>query len=300
MTCEVSSVVGSMFRNTPWPWPVVDRTFCRAAETNLLSIIGTIEFCGGAAKRLRMVASAFDSEAGRLIWKPFQPLLSSFSAVADVTINSVHFQQSRLGRSSRYYRDSLAWAKMLLLGGDLPTPGGRLPPIVLDAPVAFEKFTEAVVRAAITDSPLTYVPQKELQFLRGGQTQFRKPDILVELSGRACAVGDAKYKDVLESAGNASLESAEEIFKACVKEADWNQLYVYMRLKGSSAGFFVLPFWNAAGSMVYWQENFHFQVAPIDGDVRVAVLGLNLLQPLREVKQAGATRLREWLMREVR
>lgn len=253
----------------------------------------------GAAKRLKMVASAFDSEAGRLIWKPFQPLHSWFSPVADITISSGHFQQSRLGRSSRYYRDSLAWARMLLLGSDLPVPGGCVAPIVLNAPAAFEKFTEAVVRAAIPDSPWCPLFQNVQPFLRGGQGQGRKPDILVRHSGRACAVGDAKYKDVLESDGNAPLESAEGILKACIKEVDWNQLYVYMRLTGSSAGFFILPFWNATGPRVYWKEDFHFEVSPIDRRVQVAVLGLNLLQPLREVKQEGSKKLREWLMREV-
>ena len=44
-----------------------------------------------------------------------------------------------------------------------------------------------------------------------------------------------------------------------------------------------------------WLDDFRFTVPPCDGAVRVAVLALNLLKPIKDVKQKAATRLRDWL-----
>ena len=68
-----------------------------------------------------------------------------------------------------------------------------------------------------------------------------------------------------------------------------------MRIKGASRGFFVVPFWNADGPLSQWLDGFQFTVSPSDGNVRLAVLGLNLLKPLKEVKEKAAKKLRAWL-----
>ena len=113
------------------------------------------------------------------------------------------------------------------------------------------------------------------------------------------AVGDAKYKDVLEQVGSATLDKVdEESLQAYIKETDWNQLYVYMRISGAMCGFFIVPFWNAKGQAIAWfPNNFQFVESPRDGNmkVRVAVLGLNLLHPLQKVKDDAANQLRRWL-----
>ncbi len=254
-----------------------------------------------AACRLKQVARAFDSQAAALVWKPFEGLLPWFSAVAEVPIRASDFRKSRLGRTSRYYRQALAWARLLLQGSDLPTGGGQVPPLVLDTHKAFEKFAEAVARAALPDGWQAAF-QHESVFLTGQQPQKRQPDILFsDAQGAMVAVGDAKYKEVLEGATDAELETSKGVL-ARIQAADWNQLYVYMRMKKASCGFFIVPFWKADGEDFKLLREFQFAESPRDAavgaNVRVAVLALNLLRPLREVKKTAAERLREWLLEQ--
>jgi hypothetical protein len=231
-----------------------------------------------------------------LVWQPFQRLLSWFSPVADVQITSMDFHRSRLGRLSAYYRRSLAWARLLLEGSELPTEAGRAPPLVLSAPRIFEKFAEAVTREAIPDACWHHRFQQESPFLAGRQVQTRQPDIFLSGPQGVSAVGDTKYKEILERADNADLLNPEEV-RLSIQASDWNQLYVYMRMKRAAMGFFVVPFWNPDGTLVHWDTECRFAIGPLDGEapVHLAILGLNLLKPVRQVKQEAAKRLREWL-----
>jgi McrBC 5-methylcytosine restriction system component len=252
-----------------------------------------------AARRLKTVAAALDPQAARRVWEPFRHLLSWFGPVAELPITTADFHKSRLGRMSPYYRRALVWARLLLQGGDLPGAGGQAPPLVLDAPAVFEKFAEAVARASLPDASWHPRFQHECSFSfvtrPGQQDHIRTPDILLSGPDGLCAVGDTKYKDVLERAASADLGSAEEVLKVGIQAADWNQLYVYMRMKGASSGFFVVPFWNADGEPFEWKENFRFTDRSCDSTERVAVLALNLLKPLANVKLEAAERLRTWL-----
>jgi hypothetical protein len=188
---------------------------------------------------------------------------------------------------------------LLLQGSDLPTAGGQAPPLVLNASAAFEKFAERVAWAALPDESWHSHFQQEWRFLSGQQTQSHKPDILLSGPDGLSAVGDTKYKDVLERAANAQLGSDREVLKevleVSISPSDWNQLYVYMRMKGAACGFFVVPFWNTEGPFYKWLDDFRFTIAPCDGTAQVAILALNLLKPLKDVKQMAATRLRAWL-----
>lgn len=248
-----------------------------------------------AARRLKTVAAALDPQAARLVWEPFRHLLSWFSPVAEVPILASDFHRSRLGRTSRYYRRALVWARLLLQGSDLPTAGGQVPPLVLNAFASFENFAEVVARAALPGPSWRSHPQQPWPFLTGQQSQLHKPDILLSGPDGLCAVGDTKYKDVLEQAAGKRLETAEEVLKVGIQPPDWNQLYVYMRMKRASSGFFIVPFWNADELPSKLLNNFQFTVPPCDGIVRVAVLALNLLKPLKDVKETAATKLRVWL-----
>ncbi len=134
-------------------------------------------------------------------------------------------------------------------------------------------------------------------FLSGQQHQTHEPDIVLWKSQESYAIGDVKYREVLERAMASQLESGEEVLRVCIRPADWNQLYFYMRLYDASCGFFVVPFWNMDRQPFEWLDNFHFVVPPRDGHVRVAVLAINLLQrhqSLKDVKRAAADRLRQW------
>jgi hypothetical protein len=210
------------------------------------------------------------------------------------------------------YRHALTWAELLIRGSDVPTAGGRTPPLVLNSNTAFEKFAAVVARDALPDAvEWRCETQKPLPFLKGellqNRNRKRKPDILLSDS-RAMrsggdvkfkAVGDAKYKKVLERVDDtAALESVEKVLKLGILSSDWNQLYVYMRISGAMCGFFIVPFWNVAGPPIAWlPNNFQFVKSPRDGNmkVRVAVLGLNLLHPLQKVKKDAANQLRDWL-----
>jgi hypothetical protein len=247
-----------------------------------------------AARRLKVVDAAFDPQAARWVWEPLRPLISRFGPVAETPITTADFHKSRL-RISPYYRRALVWARLLLQGGDLPRAGGQAPPLVFNAPDAFEKFAEAVAREALPDATWHHDFQQKWPFLTGPQNQLHQPDILISGSDGICAVGDAKYKDVLERAVGESFGSAEEVLKVCIQPTDWNQLYVYMRMKGASSGFFIVPFWNANGEPFAWREGFQFTKTPCDGPVRVAILALNLLKRPAVVKDDAAKRLREWL-----
>ncbi|MHB1423863.1 MAG: McrC family protein [Gemmataceae bacterium] len=250
-----------------------------------------------AARRLKKVAGALDPQAAAWVWQLFEGLLPWFSAVAEVPITAHDFRKSRLGRTSRYYRSALAWAELLIRGSDLPVAGGRVPPLVLDANSAFEKFAEVVARATLPEANWHADFQQDSTFLTGEQNQSHRPDILLSDHNGIRGVGDAKYKEVLEQAGaNAALATGEEVLRG-IQSADWNQLYVYMRMKGTSFGFFIVPFWNTKGDSIAWFDQFQFVVPPSDGNVKVrlAVLALNLLRPLTEVKQAAVNQLRDWL-----
>ena len=85
------------------------------------------------------------------------------------------------------------------------------------------------------------------------------------------------------------------MLRVCIGPADWNQLYVYMRVQAASSGFFIVPFWNADGAPCKLLEDFRFRVSPSDGAVRVAALALNMLKPLTEVKELASAGLRAWL-----
>lgn len=246
----------------------------------------------GAARRLKQIAGQLAPEAAAWVWQPFKGLLPWFSAVAEVPITVHDLRKSRLGRTSRYYRHALTWAELLIRGSDVPTAGGRTPPLVLDSNKAFEKFAAVVARDALPDC----ATQKELDFLSGKKPQKRRLNILLSTPRGMRAVGDAKYKDVLEQDGSATLDKVdEESLQAYIKEIDWNQLYVYMRISGATCGFFIVPFWNMAGPPMILLKDFQFVIPPCEGNVRVAVLGLNLLHPLQKVKEEAANQLRDWL-----
>lgn len=66
-------------------------------------------------------------------------------------------------------------------------------------------------------------------------------------------------------------------------------------MTNSWAGFFVVPFWNANGCSVKLSIDFKLTVPPCDGAKPVAVLAVNLLKPLKEVKAKAVAAMRAWL-----
>jgi hypothetical protein len=69
-----------------------------------------------------------------------------------------------------------------------------------------------------------------------------------------------------------------------------------MRGKQAAWGFLIVPCWRIDGQPIDWQDDFRFEIPPPrDGSVRVAVLGVNLLKPLAQVKSEAAKQLSNWL-----
>jgi hypothetical protein len=251
-----------------------------------------------AARALKAMARTISPEAARLVWKPFHQLTSWFSPVSDVTITSTDFHRSRLGRTSGYYRRALAWAKMLLQGSELPAAGGHATPIVLDAPRIFEKFAESVARDALPDSAWHPHFQHQLDFLIGRQTQRHQPDIFLAGPNGIAVVGDTKYKEVLQRTNVADLGDPGRI-RLAIQASDWNQLYVYMRMKRAAMGFFIVPFWDARGDHVHLETDLRFVHEPLDAESpsRLAVIGLNLFRDMSQVKREAVKALNDWLQK---
>jgi hypothetical protein len=250
-----------------------------------------------AARRLKEVAGALASQAAELVWQPFKRLLPWFSGVAEIPITTHDLHKSRLWRTSRYYRRALAWAELLIQGSEGPVSGGQAPPLVLDANRTFEQFAGTVARAAVSNTTWSLHFHQETAFLHANQTkQSHVPDIL--LTNKSCrmrAVGDAKYKQVLEQRTDEMVDTGEKALEVCISSNDWNQLYVYVGITKASFGFFIVPFWDKNGELDYWKPDFQFAIPPREGKVHLAVLGLNLLKPLKEVQKQAARRLRSWL-----
>ena len=265
----------------------------------------------GAMRLVQRTSVSLAPQAVDFVRDRFLGLDQWFSAVEEVPICAADFGKTRLWRTSRHYRRALTWARLIVQGLDRPTAGGQAPPLVLDANEVFEEFARVVTKSA-AEAARQYgwdvPPNKEsIRCLLRPQYQAREPDLMIRGPGGVVAVGDAKYKLVLEQdfSPNQLGDLANAIIpKICSKvcSKDWDQLYVYMRMTDARHGFFVVPFWKpgedteGAATLI---RDFEFEVPPLDRadsrTARIAILGLNLLRPLGQVREQGARRLADWL-----
>jgi len=255
----------------------------------------------GAIRRLEETAKFLSPEASRYIKSKFLGLEPWFSSVQEVSIRSPDFSKAQLWRTSRYYRRALDWARLILQGFARPVAGGAASPLILDANDIFEQFAKIVTRGAINStgehSWEFCVPT--LKLFQGSKSD-RIPDLGVRSHQTIVAVGDAKYKDILEqSVSSDALGDLQNVIVPKISSSDWNQLYVYLRLASATHGFFVVPFWNPTGKHAELITTPNFEVSPLDHPVtrgvKVAVLGLNLLRPLHQVRREAVPLLARWL-----
>lgn len=249
-----------------------------------------------AARGLKAIGKTISPEVAKLVWRPFHELTSWFSPISDVPITSSDFHRSRLGRTSGYYRRALAWARLLLHGSDLPVSCGHAAPIVLDAPRIFEQFAESITRDALPNPAWHSHFQHQCDFLVGRQTQHHQPDIFLASTDGVAVVGDTKYKEVLQRTDAVALGDPGKI-RLAIQASDWNQLYVYMRMKNAAMGFFLVPFWDKRGEYVDIETNLRFVHGPLDNDspIQLAVIGLNLLKDISQVKRHAVDKLAQWI-----
>jgi McrBC 5-methylcytosine restriction system component len=255
----------------------------------------------GATRRLQQTASILAPEAGRYIRDTFIGVEPWFSSVKEVSIRRTDFSKARLWRTSRYYRNALAWARLIVQGLDRPLAAGEAPPLAIDANDAFERFAKVVTRSAVNalGGGNWEFFKAEFDFLRGCQHAPRRPDLAIRSRQGILAVGEAKYKEVLDqSPSPGQLSDLSNGIIPRIGSADWNQLYVYLRLANASYGFFVVPFWNPDADAAQLITRLEFEVSPLDRtdarSVRLAVIGLNLLQPIRQVRDEAVALLSQW------
>jgi hypothetical protein len=254
----------------------------------------------GAVRRLERSAASFAPEAGRFVSTKFLGLEPWFSSVEEVPVGLPDFNKARLWRTSRYYRSALAWARLIIGGLARPVAGGSASPFVIDANNAFQQFAKLVTKGAVNEVGGSWKTfSASLEFFRDRPT--RKPDLAIQSYKGVVAVGDAKYKDILDlSLSHDELGDLRKGIIPRISSADWNQLYVYMRLANASHGFFVVPFWNPAGKAaeLISGSDFEFAVSPLDRSearrVRCAVVGLNLIQSLQRVRSEAVRLLSQW------
>jgi hypothetical protein len=118
------------------------------------------------------------------------------------------------------------------------------------------------------------------------------PDIVVREGKAVIAIGDAKYKRVLEDPA-ADEEVALTVENVRFARSDLYQLYTYMRLAKAKRGFFVAPAWRP-NERAAWLVECEFGERPPVKGAELRVLFLNLARPVREVLAEGAKELREF------
>jgi hypothetical protein len=229
----------------------------------------------------------------------FEPIYPWFLDVQEVQLTAINFHKTRLWRNSTHYRKALDWARLILHGFGSPKTGDAAA-LVLNSSYIFELFAEVVTQAAVRrrrDWQFSKLSLRIFETGRGG----KEPDLAIRelMSQRVIAVGDAKYKDVLDcDVAGTGLTSPENI-EAKISSADWNQLYVYLRLAQAARGFFVVPFWNAELKPAQLIGHQQFTHSPLDladsRSVQLAVLALNLLQPAELVRAHATDLLIDWL-----
>jgi len=259
----------------------------------------------GAVRRLERGAASFAPEAARFVSTKFLGLKPWFSSVEEVCIQLADFNKARLWRTSRYYRSAIAWARLIIGGLARPVAGGSASPLVIDANDAFEQFAKVVTRSAVNQvgDDTWEVPRGQVDFPFAKPDHKREPDLVIQSGQVTIAVGDAKYKDILDQRLTShELSDLRNAIIPKISSADWNQLYVYMRLANASHGFFMVPFWNPAGNAAELISDVELAVSPLDRAearrVRVAVVGLNLIQPLQRVRSEAARLLSQWFRRQ--
>ncbi len=253
----------------------------------------------GAFRALERYASAISVDAARTMRQQFRHVAPWFTEVEECHVGSADLRRMRLHRVSDRYRRAKRWAEVILRGMGTPAVGSGLRPFVIDANRAFEEFASHLTRqAAIAVNPdWSTTMQQPLTHKMLDDDDARRPDVTVLDKFGPVAIGDAKYKDVLEWApGSAGLSDPNQISKAAIGPADWNQLYVYMRLSGAPRGFFIVPYWSTTGAPVVCIRR-QFAIGPLDSglETQVAVFAVNLMRRVSEIRSRFTDSFKRWM-----
>jgi len=264
-----------------------------------------------AARALTANAGRLDPSGRTMVRRLFQPTDPYFALVdRDVPVFPWDLGRARLGRVSTRYKRALAWASLIIRGLSRVAAGGSALKVAVDANEVFEKFARGIVSKAVTEVHAGWmVPEKPAipGLLDNGESRA-EPDILIkDPSGQTIAVGDAKYKQVLEILDQQSgAADFTRIARQRVKSSDLYQLYCYMRLTQTRNGFFVVPYWDDAPGepAARLLTDRRFRVSPTDEEGtgpggKLVVLGLNMMKPPVAVAKEGQRIFTGWLRNDL-
>lgn len=147
-----------------------------------------------------------------------------FAEIQESTDFRSDFQRVRLDREMVYYRDSLAWAKLILEEHSPLTGLGdfEAPSLLFPMNVVFEEYVAHQLRKQLTGSfDLKLQPRSShLVEHRDQKWFFLKPDMLLREGAQNLAVLDAKWK-LLES------DRCNGTDKHLISQSDFYQVYTY-------------------------------------------------------------------------
>jgi len=259
-----------------------------------------------AARALTVNAGRLDPAGGNTVRRLFHAADPYFALVnRDVPVFPWDLGRARLGRVSTRYKRTLSWASLIIRGLSSVAAGGTALKVAVDANDVFEKFARVIVSKAVAEVQSGWMVREKRAIpglLENGP--MVKPDILInDGEDQMIAVGDAKYKEVLELLDQQ--EGATDfvrIARQCVEASDLYQLYCYMRLTQTTNGFFVVPYWDAAADepAARLLKDQRFRLSPKDGvgagsGRPLAVLGLNMMKSPVAAAKEGQRELAGWL-----
>lgn len=262
-----------------------------------------------AARSLTAHSGRLDAAGRTMVRRLFLPTEPYFAAVnRDVPVFPWDLHRARLGRVSVRYRRALAWASMVIRGLGGVAAGGSALKVAIDANEVFESFARVVVSKAVAELHTGWVVPAKASIaglLDTGDPRI-EPDIMIkDGAGLTVAVGDAKYKQVMELLDlNGGEARFDRVARQRIGASDLYQLYCYMRLTQTSNGFFVVPYWDSADNepAARLLTDRWFRLGPVDaadaGPHRpLAVLGLNMMKPPVAAAREGQRELTSWLRR---
>lgn len=268
-------------------------------------------------------------KSGGLLYKEITNILtgqkgmikSHFYEVSDYEPWELEFHEARLKSVSKFYRNSLNIAELILKNAKSPSNFFQnLKPTYVDMDKLFEMFVSAIAKEAFESEGYNIGLQDENKkglfkdkkeeyktfiFNIGekekGYSPFTKPDIVVYKGKDTKFVIDAKYKEILEKFDNPEKEITEEVSeektetteKLKLFTSDMYQLFFYMRSRDCKRGIIVYPFRDSSKSEVYPDNIEELFKNANNKEMTITFLGLNLAKNIKEVFEKAKELLRK-------
>lgn len=170
-----------------------------------------------------------------------------FQDVSDIAIfNPGIFNNLKLDKISRYYKEALYVAKQIIFGSEDIKAEEGIPPILFDTNTLFERVVQRICEIAGMEDGWKVEKNPGKPIFENNEKEF-KPDVVMTKNGQTI-VADAKYKLILELEKE-TIEDVENILlnpdvKDKPSTMDLYQMYFYMRNLNAKKGIFFVPVWE--------------------------------------------------------